>query len=113
MGLYEADVTEMNFLYDVPQETGNRGDCRRVTVSGGDLSLTAEGQFSFSFQDFTLDGLAKARHCDELEKSGRRYLYIDHRTRGLGSHSCGPEPEPQYELPMGAFQWTFRIRPDT
>ena len=113
VGLYAADVTEMNFLYDVPQETGNRGDCRRATVSGGGLSLTAEGAFSFSFHDFTLEDLTKARHCDELEKSERRYWYIDHRMRGLGSHSCGPEPEAEYELPMGGFAWSFRLVPET
>ena len=111
VGRYEADVTEMNFLYDVPQETGNRGDCRRVTVSGGELSLTAEGRFSFSFHDFTLENLTKARHCDELDKSSRKYLYLDHKHRGLGSNSCGPQPEEEYELPMGEFAWTFRLRP--
>ena len=44
-----------------------------------------------------------------LEKSRERYLYIDHRHRGLGSNSCGPQPEKQYELPMGPFAWTFRL----
>lgn len=109
IGLYEADVTEMNFLYDVPQETGNHQDCRRVTVSGDGLALTAEGRFSFSFHDFTLEDLTKARHRDELEKSEKTCLYIDHRHRGLGSNSCGPQPEEEYELPMGAFEWQFRI----
>ncbi|MCR5681808.1 MAG: DUF4981 domain-containing protein, partial [Clostridiales bacterium] len=37
VGLWEDDVERMNFLYDVPQETGNHEDCRRVTVSGGEL----------------------------------------------------------------------------
>ncbi|MBQ6067715.1 MAG: hypothetical protein IJK89_12960 [Clostridia bacterium] len=111
VGRYEADVAEMNFLYDVPQETGNHEDCRRATISGGGLSLTAEGAFSFSFHDFTLEDLTKARHCDELEKSERRYWYIDHRMRGLGSNSCGPQPEQEYELPMGAFAWSFRLTP--
>ena len=47
---------------------------------------------------------------DELEKSRERFLYIDHRHRGLGSNSCGPQPEAEYELPMGPFAWEFRIR---
>ena len=99
----------MNFLYDVPQETGNREDCRRVTVSGDDRALTVTGRFSFSFHDFALKSLTETRHCDELEKSRERFLYIDHRHRGLGSNSCGPQPEAEYELPMGSFAWTFRI----
>ena len=99
----------MNFLYDVPQETGNREDCRRVTVKGDRRGLTVTGKFSFSLHDFTLDDLTKARHCDELEKSREKTLYIDHRHRGLGSNSCGPQPEKEYELPMGPFEWEFRI----
>lgn len=39
------------------------------------------------------------------------YLYIDYKMRGLGSHSCGPEPEAAYELPLGAFRWSFRFLP--
>ena len=109
--LYAADVTEMNFLYDVPQETGSRGDCRFVTVSGGGKALTVTGDFAFSFQDFTLEALTEARHCDELEKSENRYLYIDYKRRGLGSHSCGPEPEEEYELRMGAFRWGLTLVP--
>lgn len=109
VGVYEASVSEMNFLYDVPQETGNRGDCRRVTVSGAGKALTVQGYFSFSFHDFALSDLTAARHCDELEKSDNRYLYIDCRHRGLGSNSCGPQPEEQYELPVGEFRWSFRL----
>ncbi len=110
VGIYEADVEKMHFCYDVPQETGNHEDCRRVAVSGKNGTLTAKGAFSFSFHNFTLENLTEARHCDELETSGQHYLYIDHRQRGLGSHSCGPEPEQPYELPFGSFHWTFVLQ---
>ena len=110
VGLWEDDVERMNFLYDVPQETGNHEDCRRVTVRGEGRELTVLGKFSFSLHDFTLENLTAARHFDELEKSRERFLYIDHRHRGLGSNSCGPQPEAEYELPMGPFAWEFRIR---
>lgn len=111
VGVYEADVGDMNFRYDVPQETGSHADCRRVTVSGGNGALTAEGVFAFSLHNFTLENLSTARHCDELEESENNYLYLDHKMRGLGSHSCGPEPEEAYELPTGDFRWSFRLRP--
>ncbi len=110
VGVYEADVEKMHFCYDVPQETGNHEDCRRVAVSGKNGTLTAKGAFSFSFHNFTLKNLTEARHCDELETSEQHYLYIDHRQRGLGSHSCGPEPEQPYELPFGSFHWTFVLQ---
>lgn len=110
VGLWEDDAERMNFLYDVPQETGNHEDCRRVTVKGEGRELTVLGEFSFSLHDFTLENLTAARHRDELKKSRERFLYIDHRHRGLGSNSCGPQPEAEYELPMGPFAWEFRIR---
>ena len=111
IGRYAAAVTQMNFLYDVPQETGNHQDCRQLTVFGNERSLRVEGTFAFSFHDFTLENLTNARHFDELETSAEHYLYIDHRHRGLGSNSCGPQPEKEYELPMGAFAWEFRLIP--
>ena len=111
VGIYESNVKSMNFLYDVPQETGNHEDCRRVTVSDEEKAFTVRGRFAFSLHDFKLEDLTAARHCDELEKSDEIYLYIDHRMRGLGSHSCGPEPEAQYELPIGSFHWSFRVEP--
>ncbi len=107
VGIYEADVEDMHFCYDVPQETGNHEDCRVVTVTGDTGTLTAEGAFAFSFHNFTLENLTEARHCDLLEESAHNFLYIDHRQRGLGSHSCGPEPEQEYELPLGNFHWAF------
>lgn len=112
VGLYEKDITEMNFIYDVPQETGTRCDCRRVTVTGGGKELGVYGSFCFSCHDFTLDSLTKARHRDELEKSEKRFLYIDHRHRGLGSNSCGPQPEEEYELRPERFSWSFTLKAD-
>lgn len=78
---------------------------------GADAALTVSGAFSFSLHNFTLDNLTAARHCDELEPGDVTYLYIDHKMRGLGSHSCGPEPEAAYELPLGTFRWSFRLLP--
>ena len=111
IGLYAADVTEMNFQYDVPQETGNHEDCRRLTVRGSGRALRIEGAFAFSFHDFSLEDLTHARHFDELDKTAEKYLYIDHKHRGLVSNSCGPQPEAIYELPNGAFAWQFRLIP--
>lgn len=116
IGAYDMAVTDMSFLYDVPQETGSHEDTCRVTVYGQTGALltvrmdeTAPRRFAFSFHDFTLDALTAARHADELDKSAEKYLYIDGRMRGLGSLSCGPEPEPEYELKTGPFDFTFVI----
>lgn len=110
-GLYEKDVAEMNFVYDIPQECGTRIDNRFAAVTDGiyGLSVIGSDKFSFSYHDFTLDNLISARHRNELKKSDKNYLYIDYIMRGLGSHSCGPNPEECYELRPHEFKFVFMI----
>ena len=104
-------IQEMNFLYDVPQECGTRTENRFVSVRGGDKTLTVLGAevFDFSCHDFTLESLIAARHRNELTRSEEKYLYVDYRMRGIGSHSCGPNPEACYELPPHSFRFVFGI----
>ena len=112
VGLYRTEIAGMNFLYDVPQETGSRADTRFVRITGENYGICAVGSFTFSCHDFTLENLTDARHRNELRTTDEKYLYIDHRHRGLGSLSCGPEPEKAYELPTEEFDFTFLLMPD-
>ena len=108
----------MNFIYDVPQETGNHEDTYRVILTASDceksIEITVDEEnpelFAFSYHPFTLDNLTAARHRDEIERSEENYLYIDRKMRGLGSNSCGPEPEEEYELKPEQFEFSFVIR---
>jgi hypothetical protein len=78
---------------------------------GGDKALTVVGSdsFIFSCHDFTLQNLIRARHRNELKRTAEKYLYIDYRMRGLGSHSCGPNPEECYELRPHSFRLAFAL----
>ena len=111
IGLYSLPIRDMNFQYDVPQERGTRTETRFVSVTGRDKTFTVVGapQFDFSCHDFTLQNLEDARHRNELIRTPEKYLYIDYRMRGLGSHSCGPDPEEQYELRPHAFRMVFGL----
>lgn len=91
IGFYAADITDMNFLFDVPQETGNHENTRFVTVKEEDgcgFSVIGSDEFSFSFHPFSLEKLTAAHHRNELIESDRNYLYIDYKMRGLGSFSA-------------------------
>ena len=101
----------MNFQYAVPQECGTRTETRFVSVTGEGKALTVIGadRFDFSCHDFTLKNLEEARHRNELTRTPEKYLYIDYKMRGLGSHSCGPNPEEQYELRPHAFRMVFAL----
>lgn len=114
-GLYRCDIKDTYFLYDKPQETGNHENTFFVTVSDGKKSLSVVGapEFSFSYHDFTLDALTDAKHRAELLYDSHNHLYIDYKMRGLGSLSCGPEPEERYELRPHEFDFSFVIDGNT
>ena len=113
ISIYDRAVTELNFEYDMPQETGNHEDTYALTLKTEDgeegISIIGSETFAFSYHDFTLEDLTAARHRNELLKSEKKYLYVDYKMRGLGSHSCGPEPEEKYELHPHKFSFAFAI----
>ena len=111
LGLYSMPIEEMNFMYDIPQECGTRTENSFVTVSSDKASISVIGadKFDFSCHDFALSDLESARHRNELNKSEEKYLYIDYKVRGLGSHSCGPNPEECYELRPHSFRFVFAL----
>ncbi len=110
-GLYSKNIKDMNFMYDIPQECGTRVDTRflKVTDSENSLSIIGSDSFAFSYHDFCLDDLIKARHRNELKKSDKNYLYVDYKMRGIGGHSCGPDPEEKYELRAHEFRFAFML----
>jgi len=113
IGRYELPLSEMNFSYDVPQETGNREDVRALTVTGEvapPLSVVGQDSFAFSYHDVTLENLTAARHKNEImQTKDVNYLYIDYKMRGIGSRSCGPDPEEGHELYPHPFTFSFAL----
>lgn len=114
-GLYRKNVEDMNFIYDVPQECGTRIDNSFVTVKNEHIGLSVVGsdRFTFSYHDFTMENLEQARHRNELKKAEKNFLYIDYKMRGLGSYSCGPNPEGEYELRPHEFEFVFVVTGET
>ena len=103
----------MNFDYDYPQETGNHEQTYALSLENADgrcsLSVIGSNTFAFSYHNFTLDNLTDSRHKNEMQKSEKNYLYVDYKMRGLGSRSCGPDPEEKYELHPHKFTFTFAL----
>lgn len=116
VGVYELPLSEMNFEYDVPQETGNRGNVRYLQVQGGKDGFNVYGneEFCFSYHPWELDNLRQARHRSDLKEDGNNnHLYIDYKMRGLGSHSCGPDPEQKFDFEPHDFQFVFAFNGET
>ena len=107
-GLYKSSVSDMSVAYERPQENGNRCDTYFVKI--GDLMVVGSDTFEFSVHDYKFASLMKAQHKGEIEKSDKNYLYIDYKQRGLGSASCGPQPEEEYEFRPHSFRFVFMLR---
>ncbi len=111
VGLYKSNVEDMNFMFDKPQDTGNREDTTFAVLSGEDKKLAVIGldKFTFRYQDFSPWILDKAMHKNDIEKFDKNYFYCNYKMRGLGSRSCGPEPEEEFELRPHEFVFAFAL----
>ena len=81
-----------------------------VSGSGEKLSVAAGKCFSFYASPYTQEELTEKMHNYELVPSGHTVLCIDYRQDGIGSNSCGPGPEEQYQLLENEFTFAFGLR---
>ena len=108
VGRHDRDIDAMQTPYVVPQENGNHIDTRWLELSGAGVpTLRAIGRnpggtFDFTVRRWTSESLMRARRTHDLEDSGRVWLNLDLRQRGLGSASCGPALPDRYEVPLEA-----------
>ncbi|NQU40281.1 MAG: DUF4981 domain-containing protein [Lentisphaerae bacterium] len=112
--VYECAVDDLWFPYVVPQENGNRSDVRWVALTrqdGAGLKATGAPTINFSANMYDQDAITDAKHPDELVRLSSITLNLDHRQRGIGSASCGPDVLPQYELPAEAFAFSVTLAP--
>lgn len=116
VGVYELPLSDMNFEYDVPQETGNREDVRYAQIHNGQHRFTVYGNeiFRFSYHPWELNTLRGARHKSDLKADPlHNHLYIDYKMRALGSRSCGPDPEREVDFEVHEFEFVFAINGET
>ena len=112
-GRFTSTVEALHEDYLRPQENGSHCDCEFVTVSGGDLCVSAvsENTFSFNASVYTQEELEKKGHSFELEPCGHTVLCLDYAQNGIGSNSCGPVLADQYALKAKNFTFNLRLIP--
>jgi beta-galactosidase len=110
---YRADVDDLSTDYILPQENGLRCDVRELTLSddaGSRLRVTAIGEpFAFSLSRYRPEDLAAARHTTDLVPRDETILHLDHRHRGLGNLSCGPDALDRYKITPGTYRWAWHF----
>jgi len=110
VGRYEKPVSQSYAKYDRPQDTGNHEETAYLQIGNSkskNITIVGCPSFAFETHDVSLETLSKARHRSDIVKDSKTHVYIDYRMRGLGSHSCGPLPEPEYELSVHPFTFAF------
>ncbi|MGH0037309.1 MAG: glycoside hydrolase family 2 TIM barrel-domain containing protein [Myxococcota bacterium] len=117
IGRWQSRVRDQYVPYILPQEHGSHGAVRWLELVdrkgvglGVDAFDRSDGLLRFGASHYTAEDLFAARHTCELEPRREVVLYIDHRQRGLGTGSCGPDTHPRYTIPAGRFEFGYRLR---
>jgi hypothetical protein len=92
------DMTEPNIR---PQESGNRTDCRWVSVSSGErkVTFTALGKpFELGVKPYSDRELLGMKHREDEKRTGT-YVTLSAFQQGIGTGICGPATAPEFCYP--------------
>ena len=114
-GLHSCMVDDTHEPYIRPQENGAHEDTAMFSLTdpNGACMTVAGSAFSFSTHHYTPEMLTAAAHDFELKRIQEICVCIDGAMGGLGSNSCGPEPEEKYRLFLKkdiAFSYRFTFQ---
>ncbi len=110
VSLYKSKVSDMNFVYLKPQDSGERCDSRMAELSDGKVSVRFQSEKDFCFQATPFDICDYKKHDFEMDcHTGKTMFFLDYKTTGVGSAACGaPLPE-RYEVKDEAIGMDFDI----
>lgn len=115
IGVYKASVGEMHEPYIMPQDNGNHGGVKYLSLTDGKgkgIMILGAPKFSFSVHNYTQSALVKAQHREELCDEHTTFLSVDGFYRGVGSNSCGPDTLPQYRFTFNdEIKFKFVVKP--
>ncbi len=108
LGLHSSTAAEQYVPYVMPQEHGLHTNTRWVSL-GHSLRIGASQPFMFSALHHTPEQLTAALHDVELVQNPATTVHIDHRHRGLGTASCGPDTLDKYLVKPGRYRWNWSV----
>lgn len=120
LGLYTQSVADQFYNYIKPQETGNKTDVRRwlqLDKGGTGLEITSDAPFSASALNYSLDELSDEAvrpqsHSQQVPQAPYVNVLFDKAQMGLGCiNTWGAWPLPQYLLPYGDYEFSFKLTP--
>ncbi|MBK5288090.1 MAG: beta-galactosidase subunit alpha, partial [Acidimicrobiia bacterium] len=114
VGRFSQTTAEQYVPYVMPQEHGGHADTRWGVVHDADghgLLVTAAEPFQWNLSRYTPEQLTRATHAEELVPDDALTMHLDHRHRGLGTLSCGPDTLPQYRIGSGRYRFAWAMQP--
>lgn len=102
------DMTEPNIR---PQESGNRCDCKFVSVSNKNVEIkftALESPFELGIKPYSELELLKMKHRDDEVPTGT-YINICKFNRGIGTGACGPITLEKYRYYPKKYELKFII----
>ncbi len=119
LGIWQSTVTEQTVDYLHPQDHGHHHGTRWVELRGADerkIRVDAvSGPFCFATRPHSDAALERAETTADLARDRaddpdpRTWLYLDHRVRGVGTGSCGPDTLPKYRIGPGRYEWSMTM----
>lgn len=113
VGTVACKVSQMTEPNIRPQESGNRCDCRKVTLSNGKTKISFEAleeTFELGIKPYSDMELLEMRHLED-EKTSGTYVTINRFQMGIGTGSCGPVTAEAYRYPVTQdYELKFLIR---
>jgi len=107
--LYKSSAEKEYVPYIMPQEHGNHYGVSYIKLQNG-LTFDTENKFEINVSEYTSEILTKAKHTDELCKSGNVILRIDYKNAGVGCNSCGPELPEKYRVNDKTVDFCFSVK---
>ena len=97
-GMYQGSVTDNYTRYVRPQESGSHFGTGFFSVDGL-FTVVADKDFSFSVNPYSTKQIIESKHDFELPAVEFTNVCIDLFMRGVGTNSCGPDTNPEHEVP--------------
>ena len=108
--MFKSTVNKQYVPYIVPQEHGNKTDLRWITLKDKNFTgffITSSELFEGSVSHYPDELLYSTAHAYELKSCSETFVYLDHRQRGLGTGSCGPDTLNKYRIHSGIYRFDY------
>ncbi len=112
--IYSNTVDGMLVNYSYPQDNGNRGDVKWISLSNRydiGIFIKSNNGLNISVWNYTKETLDRSKHTNELVKSNYITLNLDYKVLGLGSNSWGSEVLESFRVEFEDFEYSFKIKP--